>query len=395
MMLTLMLTSKGVAAVPRASLVILSGTLADLRPAARGRRGDPRRGRAHGHGAHLGQPAGQLPGLGGDGAVGGRAPGAAAGRQPMSARPRVSRQPETSALRRDPSGRRPVTAGGIAPIPPLLVSSQRESLRYDWSIQLFPALSVATTGLARCPEGAGRRRPRSASAPIANVRTRSRSTATPRSSARFKVTMPSTRVAPARVLLSLPAWTPGAYEITNFARWVSNFTPTRTASRSSGTSSTTTPGASARRGQVRERVVRLPGRHARQRDGLGPARLPAVQRHQRLPVPRRAAVRLPGHGADQHRDRLDGRDRHASGGASGQLSARRTITTWWTCRSSSGRFDFDSAQVEGIMARLATYPAGSLSGAPRAETWTSIKKHDSRRDRRSSGNAVGELHDHA
>jgi predicted metalloprotease with PDZ domain len=28
------------------------------------------------------------------------------------------------------------------------------------------------------------------------------------------------------VLLSLPAWTPGAYEITNFARWVSNFTPT-------------------------------------------------------------------------------------------------------------------------------------------------------------------------
>ena len=28
------------------------------------------------------------------------------------------------------------------------------------------------------------------------------------------------------VLLTLPAWTPGAYEITNFARWVSNFTPT-------------------------------------------------------------------------------------------------------------------------------------------------------------------------
>jgi len=28
---------------------------------------------------------------------------------------------------------------------------------------------------------------------------------------------------PGPVLLSLPAWTPGAYEITNFARWVSNF----------------------------------------------------------------------------------------------------------------------------------------------------------------------------
>jgi predicted metalloprotease with PDZ domain len=29
------------------------------------------------------------------------------------------------------------------------------------------------------------------------------------------------------VLLSLPAWTPGAYEISNFARWVSNFAPTQ------------------------------------------------------------------------------------------------------------------------------------------------------------------------
>ena len=29
------------------------------------------------------------------------------------------------------------------------------------------------------------------------------------------------------VLLSLPAWTPGAYEITDFAKWVSDFTPTR------------------------------------------------------------------------------------------------------------------------------------------------------------------------
>jgi predicted metalloprotease with PDZ domain len=31
----------------------------------------------------------------------------------------------------------------------------------------------------------------------------------------------------APVLLSLPAWTPGAYEISNFARWVMNFSPTR------------------------------------------------------------------------------------------------------------------------------------------------------------------------
>src|SRR5689334_5459675 len=31
---------------------------------------------------------------------------------------------------------------------------------------------------------------------------------------------------PGPVLLSFPAWTPGAYELSWFARWVSNFTPT-------------------------------------------------------------------------------------------------------------------------------------------------------------------------
>ena len=72
MMLTLMLTSKGVAAVPRASLVILSGTLAHVRAAAGGGRRHPRRGRADGHGAHDGQPGRQLPGDRRDGAVGGR-----------------------------------------------------------------------------------------------------------------------------------------------------------------------------------------------------------------------------------------------------------------------------------------------------------------------------------
>ena len=72
MMLTLMLTSKGVAAVPRASLVILSGTLATF--------GLPIEGVAvilgvdafHGHGADVGERAGQLPGVGGSGALGRR-----------------------------------------------------------------------------------------------------------------------------------------------------------------------------------------------------------------------------------------------------------------------------------------------------------------------------------
>ena len=52
----------------------------------------------------------------------------------------------------------------------------------------------------------------------------------------------------APVVLSLPAWTPGAYEISNFARWVDDFAATseRRHARSRGTSSTTTRGAFAR-----------------------------------------------------------------------------------------------------------------------------------------------------
>ncbi len=75
MMLTLMLTSKGVAGVPRASLVILAGTLGDVQTAGRRCRRNPRRRHPDGHGPHVRQPPGQLPGdrrrgpLGGSGSL--------------------------------------------------------------------------------------------------------------------------------------------------------------------------------------------------------------------------------------------------------------------------------------------------------------------------------------
>ena len=50
-----------------------------------------------------------------------------------------------------------------------------------------------------------------------------------------------------RSMLSLPAWTPGAYEIDNFARNVANFTAEEAGNDAqSGTSSIRTPGASDR-----------------------------------------------------------------------------------------------------------------------------------------------------
>ncbi len=64
LLLTLMLTSKGVAGVPRGALVILLGTVVVVRAAGRARVRHPRHRRADGHGAHVAQRARQLPGDG-------------------------------------------------------------------------------------------------------------------------------------------------------------------------------------------------------------------------------------------------------------------------------------------------------------------------------------------
>ena len=74
MMLTLMLTSKGVAGVPRASLVILAGTLATFNLPVEGVAVILGRRHPDGYGAHIGQPPGELPRDRGGRALGRRRP---------------------------------------------------------------------------------------------------------------------------------------------------------------------------------------------------------------------------------------------------------------------------------------------------------------------------------
>src|SRR5437763_455843 len=68
-----------------------------------------------------------------------------------------------------------------------------------------------------------------ASAPITNVRYDVVADAAGLARRTLGVTMTFDVADNAPVLLSLPAWTPGAYEISNFSRWVSSFTPTQNA----------------------------------------------------------------------------------------------------------------------------------------------------------------------
>jgi Na+/H+-dicarboxylate symporter len=72
LMLTLMLTSKGVAGVSRAAIVILLGTAGSFRPTYGAALHSARYRPIDGYGAHLGQRAGQLPGNRGGLALGGR-----------------------------------------------------------------------------------------------------------------------------------------------------------------------------------------------------------------------------------------------------------------------------------------------------------------------------------
>ncbi|MFL5461224.1 MAG: PDZ domain-containing protein [Gemmatimonadales bacterium] len=63
------------------------------------------------------------------------------------------------------------------------------------------------------------------SAPISNIRYEITFDSTTARNRLIKVMMSFDVGSTGPVLLSLPAWTPGAYEISNFARWVVNFSP--------------------------------------------------------------------------------------------------------------------------------------------------------------------------
>ncbi len=114
---------------------------------------------------------------------------------------------------------------------------------------ILAALSlVSTTSIAQqrsAPPPAPAR-----SAPVANVRYEVTFDSAAAARRTLKVTVTLDVGGPGNLLLSFPAWTPGSYELSNFARFVSGFAATGGTSLSTGTSSTTTPGGSTRRARA-------------------------------------------------------------------------------------------------------------------------------------------------
>src|SRR5829696_2579224 len=92
----------------------------------------------------------------------------------------------------------------------------------DWVFTGF-SLLAASSGAAQQITPSNAAPPRSA--PISNIRYEITFDSTTARDRLIKVMMSFDVGGTGPVLLSLPAWTPGSYEISNFARWVVNFSP--------------------------------------------------------------------------------------------------------------------------------------------------------------------------
>jgi predicted metalloprotease with PDZ domain len=212
------------------------------------------------------------------------------------------------------------------------------------------------------------------SAPIANVAyevTFNRALGKQRS---MMVAMTFDVEGPGPVLLSLPAWTPGAYEITDFAKWVSDFSPTSNGQAIDwdkldyDTWRIRTTGTGPVKVTFAFRADSLDNAMSWARDEFllfNGTNVFMYPEGQSFAFP--ATVRI-----NTESDWLV-----ATGmGSAGTKDSYRegNYHDLVDMPFFVGRFDYDSVQVEGITVRLATYPAGSLAGAPRQETWNRIEK---------------------
>ncbi len=218
------------------------------------------------------------------------------------------------------------------------------------------------------------------SAPLTNLRYEITFDSTTAASRTIKVGMTFDVAGPGPVLLSFPAWTPGAYELSWFARWVSNFAPTAAS------------GPNAPRALAWDKLDYDTYR-------VNPAGAKSV------------SLRF-----DYLADTLDNAMAWSRPnfvlfngtnllpypeGRSTDFAATVTVKTepTWVVATGMqavpqqagayregnyhdlvdkpffvGRIDYDSTQVAGVWTRLATYPAGALTGQARRHVWDDIGK---------------------
>jgi len=176
------------------------------------------------------------------------------------------------------------------------------------------------------------------------------------------------------VLLSLPAWTPGAYEISNFARWVSSFDPGSLGKplqwdkADHDTWRIQPSGAKAVTVDFDFSADSLDNAMSWSRSDFAfftGTNVFFYPEGRSLDFPSTVTIRTESNWLI------------ATGMPPGSASRTYTAQNYHDLVDFPffvGRFDFDSAQVSGKWIRLATYPAGFLSGQFRADVWDALKK---------------------
>jgi predicted metalloprotease with PDZ domain len=185
------------------------------------------------------------------------------------------------------------------------------------------------------------------------------------------------------VLLSLPAWTPGAYEISNFARWVTNFSAT-----SGGGARRLTWDKydydtwRIRRDASATQITVTFDYHADSLDNamtwarpdfllFNGTNLFMYPEGRALTFPARVTVHTE---ADWKITTSMPRVPDAVPSPGSATFAEGNYHDLVDMPFFVGAFDVDSAQVAGKTMRYATYPAGAVSGATRQEAWRQLQQ---------------------
>ncbi len=236
------------------------------------------------------------------------------------------------------------------------------------ALSLWCAAGVTPAGAQRAPAPATPPR----SAPLANLRYELSFDSATAAERTIRVALSFDVAGPGPVLLSFPAWTPGAYEITNFARWVNNFAPTagdrRLAWDKLDFDTWRVQPAGARAITVRYDYIAdtLDNAMAWSRPDFvlfnGTNVLPFPEGRD-FDFPATVTMKTqPGWLV-------------ATGMASGPAPGSYREGNYHDLVDKPffvGRMDVDSMRIENRWHRLATYPAGAMSGAPRSLLWDQI-----------------------
>jgi len=227
---------------------------------------------------------------------------------------------------------------------------------------------------ARLAGGQAAARSDTVSAPIRDVRYDVTFTRANGERRAVDVTMTFTTAGTSPVVLSLPAWTPGAYEITNFARWVTDFEATSDGGKPLAWDKLDFDTWRVRPAGARTLHVRFVY-HADSLDNANSwargdfllfngTNLFLYPEGNSLDFASTVAVKT------------EAGWNVATGMTSGTGQHTYTAANYHDLVDMPffvGRFDIDSARVADRWVRLATYPAGAVSGQQRSKAWEQIE----------------------